>query len=103
MRNALVKQLLGIKTTYGIGQPFKVERLENWRTTWSPTEAHLLCSVVCGYRLLDVMALVHGCNKPAPVVPRTLLEDNEQLFDVSKFLHSVKLHLIFTLGHGTLT
>jgi hypothetical protein len=102
-RDHLLKQLMGIKTTYGINQPFKVERLENWRPTWSPSEAHLLSSLVCGYRLLDVMALVHGCNTPAPVVPRTLLQDNEEIFDVSRFLDSVALHLISALGHGTFT
>ena len=73
---------MGIKTTYGINQPFKVERLENWMPTWSSNEAQLLCSLICGYQLLDVMAFVHGCNTPAPVVLRTLLQDNEQVFDV---------------------
>jgi hypothetical protein len=101
--DSLVKQLMGVKITYGIDQPFKVERLENWAPSWSLSEAHLMCSLISGYRLLDVMALVHGCNTLAPAVPRTLLQDNEQIFDVSSFLGLVILHLIFALGHGTST
>ena len=99
----LLKQLMGIKTTYGINQPFKVERLENWMPTWSPNEAQLLCSLICSYQLLDVMAFVHRCNTPAPVVPHTLLQDNEQVFDVNSFQGLVIHHLIYVLGHGTYT
>ena len=103
MPDTLLKQLMGVKTTYQIGQPLKVEKLENWTRTWNPSEAHLLCSLICSYRLLDVMALVHGCNTPASPVPRRLLQDNEHIFEVSSFLGLVILHLIFALGHGTST
>lgn len=82
-RDSLLKRLIGVKTTFGINQSFKVERLENWTPGWSSVDAHLICSLICGYRLLDVMAFVHGCNAPAVAVPRTLLQDNEQLFQVS--------------------
>ena len=101
--DSLMKQIMGVKITYGIDQPFKVERLENWTPTWPPGKAHLLCSLISGYHLLDVMALVHGCNTPAPAVPHTLLQDNEQIFDMSGFLALVILHLIFALEHGTST
>lgn len=102
-RDFLLKQLMGVKITYGIDQTFKLERLENWTPTWSPNDAHLLCSLICGYRLLDVMALVHGCNTPAPAVPRTLLQGDEQAFVVSSFLALVVLNLffLFALGYAT--
>jgi hypothetical protein len=103
MRDTRLKQLMGVKTTYQLDQPFKVEKLEDWTPTWNPSDAHLLCSLICDYRLLDVMALVHGCNTPAPAIPRTLLQDNEHIFEVSSFLGLVTLHLIFALGHGTST
>ncbi|KAF8969130.1 hypothetical protein BDZ97DRAFT_1754747 [Flammula alnicola] len=86
-RDQLVRDLLGIKTTYGVGQPFKVERHEDWSASWSPADAQILCSLICGYRLLDVMALVHGCNEAAPAVPRTFLQNNEQIFDGMEHLH----------------
>ena len=103
MPDILLKQLMGIKTTYQIGQPLKAEKLENWTRTWNPSEAHLLCSLSCGYHLLNVMALVHGCDTLAPLVPHTWLQDNEHIFEMSSFLGLVILHLIFALGYGAST
>jgi len=78
-----MRELLGIATTFGLGQPVTVSRLETWSPLWSPADAHLLCSLLCAYRLVDVMALVHSTKEVAPIVPRTLLQKQEHIFDVS--------------------
>jgi len=96
-----MRDLLGVATTFGFGQPVTVSRLESWSPSWSPADAQLLCSLMSAYRLVDVMALVHGSKEVAPNVPRTFLQKHEQTFDVSpvSIVYQCQ-HLYLSLGDG---
>lgn len=93
-----MRELLGVATAFRHGKSVTVSHLKTWSPSWSPADAQLLCSLICAYRLVDVMALVHGIKEAAPIVPRTLLQKQEYIFDVSLMFIAYRFqrHPLFT-------